>query len=235
MHGETGKNVCKDCGYTSIHKNYIKRHRDTVHKLGKKLFCESCPYKTYHPYALKHHIKLVHEKSKEYLCDKCSYTSTLQDQLKKHQDIMHGPRDKKYRCDHCAFKTHQKQYLKTHLINIHTKGGFRDNNPNHGCSICGRKFKNFAGLSGHMNLHGGFYKRDANGRKIAPKGTTGASGVVEDSKSNSPDDWVECTVCRSKFKNLACLNRHMSMRLHHGGYQEKNADGTAPPDVDVQK
>ena len=86
-----------------------------------------------------------------------------------------------------------------------------------------------------MNLHGGFYQRDANGRKIAPKGTTEASSVVKDSKSNSPDDWVECTVCRSKFKNLACLNRHMSMRLHHGGYQEKNADGTAPPDVDVQK
>ncbi|XP_040580105.1 uncharacterized protein [Lepeophtheirus salmonis] len=34
------------------------------------------------------------------------------------------------------------------------------------CAICGRKFKNIPALNGHMRLHGGYYKKDAEGRRI---------------------------------------------------------------------
>ena len=38
------------------------------------------------------------------------------------------------------------------------------------CTICGRKFKNIPALNGHMRLHGGYYKKDADGRRIIPQG-----------------------------------------------------------------
>ena len=33
------------------------------------------------------------------------------------------------------------------------------------CTICSRKFKNIPALNGHMRLHGGYYKKDADGRR----------------------------------------------------------------------
>jgi hypothetical protein len=34
------------------------------------------------------------------------------------------------------------------------------------CTICNRKFKNIPALNGHMRLHGGYYKKDADGKKV---------------------------------------------------------------------
>ena len=34
------------------------------------------------------------------------------------------------------------------------------------CGICNRKFKNVPALNGHMRLHGGYYKKDENGKRI---------------------------------------------------------------------
>lgn len=34
------------------------------------------------------------------------------------------------------------------------------------CTICNRKFKNIPALNGHMRLHGGYYKKDADGRRM---------------------------------------------------------------------
>lgn len=34
------------------------------------------------------------------------------------------------------------------------------------CTICSRKFKNIPALNGHMRLHGGYYKKDADGRRM---------------------------------------------------------------------
>ena len=34
------------------------------------------------------------------------------------------------------------------------------------CTICNRKFKNIPALNGHMRLHGGYYKKDSEGKKI---------------------------------------------------------------------
>lgn len=36
------------------------------------------------------------------------------------------------------------------------------------CTICSRKFKNIPALNGHMRLHGGYYKKDAEGRRMVP-------------------------------------------------------------------
>ena len=37
------------------------------------------------------------------------------------------------------------------------------------CTICSRKFKNIPALNGHMRLHGGYYKKDADGRRLVGK------------------------------------------------------------------
>jgi hypothetical protein len=36
------------------------------------------------------------------------------------------------------------------------------------CTICNRKFKNIPALNGHMRLHGGYYKKDSDGKRIPP-------------------------------------------------------------------
>lgn len=33
------------------------------------------------------------------------------------------------------------------------------------CNLCQRKFKNIPALNGHMRLHGGYFKKDAESRK----------------------------------------------------------------------
>ena len=50
------------------------------------------------------------------------------------------------------------------------------------CTICSRKFKNIPALNGHMRLHGGYYKKDADGRRMvglantSPLKTIGGNG-----------------------------------------------------------
>ena len=40
------------------------------------------------------------------------------------------------------------------------------------CTICSRKFKNIPALNGHMRLHGGYYKKDADGRRMVGMANT---------------------------------------------------------------
>ena len=40
------------------------------------------------------------------------------------------------------------------------------------CTICSRKFKNIPALNGHMRLHGGYYKKDADGRRLVGMANT---------------------------------------------------------------
>lgn len=41
------------------------------------------------------------------------------------------------------------------------------------CNLCHRKFKNIPALNGHMRLHGGYFKKDAEAKKCDKKETTG--------------------------------------------------------------
>ena len=43
------------------------------------------------------------------------------------------------------------------------------------CTICSRKFKNIPALNGHMRLHGGYYKKDAEGRRLVAAGMSAAA------------------------------------------------------------
>lgn len=41
------------------------------------------------------------------------------------------------------------------------------------CNLCHRKFKNVPALNGHMRLHGGYFKKDAETKKCDKKETPG--------------------------------------------------------------
>lgn len=41
------------------------------------------------------------------------------------------------------------------------------------CNLCHRKFKNIPALNGHMRLHGGYFKKDAEAKKCDKKESTG--------------------------------------------------------------
>lgn len=41
------------------------------------------------------------------------------------------------------------------------------------CNLCHRKFKNIPALNGHMRLHGGYFKKDAEPKKCDKKDTAG--------------------------------------------------------------
>ncbi|RVE54322.1 hypothetical protein evm_001149 [Chilo suppressalis] len=41
------------------------------------------------------------------------------------------------------------------------------------CNLCHRKFKNIPALNGHMRLHGGYFKKDSDSKKLDKKETTG--------------------------------------------------------------
>lgn len=41
------------------------------------------------------------------------------------------------------------------------------------CNLCHRKFKNIPALNGHMRLHGGYFKKDAEAKKCDKKETPG--------------------------------------------------------------
>eukprot|EP00095_Tigriopus_kingsejongensis_P005141 snap_masked-scaffold100_size373717-processed-gene-2.4 protein:Tk05141 transcript:snap_masked-scaffold100_size373717-processed-gene-2.4-mRNA-1 annotation:"hypothetical protein TcasGA2_TC014528" len=51
------------------------------------------------------------------------------------------------------------------------------------CAICQRKFKNIPALNGHMRLHGGYYKKDADGRRILPP-TPSHTNTTQDVNGN---------------------------------------------------
>lgn len=50
------------------------------------------------------------------------------------------------------------------------------------CTICNRKFKNIPALNGHMRLHGGYYKKDSEGRRIST--TTSLKHNIKGAKYN---------------------------------------------------
>lgn len=52
------------------------------------------------------------------------------------------------------------------------------------CTMCNRRFKNIPALNGHMRLHGGYYKKDAEGKRILnpkldPALTAAGNGMVK--------------------------------------------------------
>ena len=54
------------------------------------------------------------------------------------------------------------------------------------CTICSRKFKNIPALNGHMRLHGGYYKKDADGRRLVGMANTSPLKTVGLNSQQTP-------------------------------------------------
>lgn len=81
------------------------------------------------------------------------------------------------------------------------------------CAICQRKFKNIPALNGHMRLHGGYYKKDADGRRIIPQ-----QPIVSQSHSTTNN-----TATSTDTSNTA-LTSHLRPLLEEGMKKRKHED-----------
>ena len=76
------------------------------------------------------------------------------------------------------------------------------------------KFKNIPALNGHMRLHGGYYKKDADGRRLvgmantSPLKTVGLSSTAQQSPTESNTNYISNSPqCKNLYKS--CHKRYL--------------------------
>ena len=93
VHMKIKNHVCEDYDYASLRKAMVKKHRESVHNMGDKM----------------------------YKCVDCEYAAFQKVHLMKHRGTRHDIGEKKFLCKQCPFKSYSKGPLKTHIKNVHLK------------------------------------------------------------------------------------------------------------------
>jgi uncharacterized Zn-finger protein len=76
------------------------------------------------------------------------------------------------------------------------------------CTICSRKFKNIPALNGHMRLHGGYYKKDAEGRRLVGLANTSPLKTMTTSSSSTVQQQAKPAItCKQPVDNQVALKR----------------------------
>ncbi|XP_044266026.1 uncharacterized protein LOC123012213 isoform X5 [Tribolium madens] len=89
------------------------------------------------------------------------------------------------------------------------------------CNLCHRKFKNIPALNGHMRLHGGYFKKDAENKKCEKKDT---NGPPLQTASVSVRALIE-----EKIINKRITNPQTTSSSSASSSSEDNQKSTAPP------
>ena len=143
----------KDCLYSAVSKDSLKKHSERAHGKMKRLTCSLCD-QTFTYYSHKRAHMLKHYNLKPFQCTECnrSFYSRrhLQDHMRKHTG------DAKYRCDKCdisyilpdSLRKHYEQHLSSPIE----------------CHICGKKFWITGRYNKHMLMHRREYKNKVNPR-----------------------------------------------------------------------
>ena len=77
------KYPCDLCDYKAPQKRLLKRHEDTVHKLGERVNCRYCPKTFSLEQSLQRHVQEVHAK-KKLQCSLCDFVAQRLNQLQTH-------------------------------------------------------------------------------------------------------------------------------------------------------
>ena len=92
----TSLDTCDQCGFTTKHKAYLKRHI-AAHFVDEKDItwhkCSQCSYKAKHKVSLRNHIQTHHVDEKDvewYECTKCPYKAKLKVRLRYHERKTHN-------------------------------------------------------------------------------------------------------------------------------------------------
>lgn len=80
------------------------------------------------------------------------------------------------------------------------------------CNLCHRKFKNIPALNGHMRLHGGYFKKDAESRKCDKKEV---SGPPLQTASVGIRALIEEKIISKRGKDLKVYTSYYVLCTHH--------------------
>ncbi|XP_063632380.1 zinc finger protein 43-like [Cydia splendana] len=122
---------CQSCSFTSVHKHYIRVHKNIAHanektskhkqrknNLKKPYQCKQCSYASNRKIGLSIHKK-VHSKETAHKCNQCDYAHARKYELEVHINTVHGS-EKVYKCDQCKFATVREDIFQSHK-KMHTK------------------------------------------------------------------------------------------------------------------
>ncbi|XP_063391065.1 zinc finger protein 112-like [Cydia fagiglandana] len=120
---------CQSCSFTSVHKHYIRVHKNIAHanektskqrknSLKKPYQCKQCSYASDRKIGLSIHKK-VHSKDTAFKCNQCNYAHARKYELEVHINTVHGS-EKVYKCGKCKFATVREDIFQSHK-KMHTK------------------------------------------------------------------------------------------------------------------
>ena len=113
VHETKEKLTCEQCTFSTKRTNKMTEHIQKVHEKLCSFQCEQCPYKFAYKRELDKHVSAVHMKIKPFLCNFCSYETAYKSQLSWHINIVHN-QVKPFLCEYCPYKTSQKRNLTLH-------------------------------------------------------------------------------------------------------------------------
>ena len=77
--------VCDECGFATLYKTALKRHKQAVHLRIANFQCTQCTFRSSYGTDLKRHIKGVHDRIKDYICEECGLAFSRKDNLNAHK------------------------------------------------------------------------------------------------------------------------------------------------------
>ncbi|KAL7675769.1 hypothetical protein ACOME3_002033 [Neoechinorhynchus agilis] len=168
IHSKDRKYVCKECNKSFKRQDHLNGHHLT-HLMNKPFFCKvpGC-YKSYcDSRSLKRHIESQHQ----HILAQVVYGNTsLRDYLPVIDSIFVNVAGSVQKVSFDADEVDQKRIINS-LIKMTESAGqaktvftFEEPKPVQ-CTMCRKRFKNMAGLYGHMRLHGGYSNKIAGSLK----------------------------------------------------------------------
>ncbi|XP_061725460.1 zinc finger protein 90-like [Cydia pomonella] len=120
---------CQSCDFTSVHKHYIRVHKNIAHanekmwkhkqrknSQKKPYQCDQCKFATLREDILQCHKKM-HTKNIPYKCDECDFATNIEFYLQVHKKTHIG--EKPYNCDKCDYAHARKYELEVHVNTVH--------------------------------------------------------------------------------------------------------------------
>ena len=204
VHGERVKKKkeiqsypCEECDYVAKRKEYLVRHKNSIHE-QKRYPCDICDFSSTQKYYLTYHKEGVHGGVK-YSCDLCSYVSSMKTYFMKHKEKIHS--EKEAACDLCSFVAKNKSYLYAHKLSVHEDRRFKCDK----CSYVSR-FKH------NLNTHQEKHRETSNEDK---KSET----LIEDSHYTKE---YKCSKCSFQTTTNNSLTKH-TQSAHAAKIEEANS------------
>jgi len=220
----TDARTCDLCGYSTSKASRFKRHK-IIHSGEKPYKCGSCDYSCTRNDNLKTH-SYTHTGEKPYQCSSCDFSCTSAGDLKKHSythtelqaitmnmdpvqenQVEEG---ELLKCSACGKKveTTLQEHTDTCDKYIEKYLGVKYKDEKQGkltCEICGKQYKYWQDMKGHMDMHqGAMYLCDK-----CDKSFTFKKHLVKHKKSHNTVKDYACTICSWATNDKRNYKKHI--------------------------